>query len=164
MCGIILLFLIIMLKLEINKEYGYVLLVGLLLYLTQQIVLLIPVMQMRNKTKIKAPTLYPRDSEIGELKLDDETVGDYMRAQRAHQNNVELMSVFMPLFLIIGLFKPKKAAIGGLIVFIFRIVGGIGYYFKKRVYGAPFHLGELYVLYLGFLIVYELLKKQTITE
>ena len=153
-----------MLKLEINKDYGYVLLVGLLLYLTQQLVLLIPVLKMRNKTKIKAPTLYPRDSEIADLKLDDETLNTYMRAQRAHQNNVELMSVFMPLFLMVGLFKPKKAAIGGLIVLVFRIIGGIGYYFKKRVYGAPFHLGELYVLYLGFLIVYELLKKQTVVE
>ena len=117
-------------------------------------------MQMRNKTKLKAPTLYPRDSEISKLKLDDEIVDKYMRAQRAHQNNVELMSVFMPLFLIIGLFKPKETAMGGLIVLIFRIIGGIGYTFKKRMYGAPFHLGELYILYLGFLIVYELFKKE----
>jgi hypothetical protein len=149
-----------MTTLEINKNYGYVLLIALALYLTQQLLLLIPVMQMRNKTKLKAPTLYPRDSEISKLKLDDEIVDKYMRAQRAHQNNVELMSVFMPLFLIIGLFKPKETAMGGLIVLIFRIIGGIGYTFKKRMYGAPFHLGELYILYLGFLIVYELFKKE----
>jgi len=149
-----------MTSLEIDKDYCYVLLVGLLLYLTQQLVLLIPVMQMRNETKLKAPTLYPRDSEISKLELKEETVDKYMRAQRAHQNNVELMSVFMPLFLIIGLFKPKETAIGGLIVLIFRIIGGIGYTFKKRMYGAPFHLGELYVLYLGFLIVYELYTKE----
>mgnify|MGYP001357306365 FL=1 len=149
-----------MTSLEIDKNYCYVLLVGLLLYLTQQLVLLIPVMQMRNETKLKAPTPYPRDSEISKLELKEETVDKYMRAQRAHQNNVELMSVFMPLFLIIGLFKPKETAIGGLIVLIFRIIGGIGYTFKKRMYGAPFHLGELYVLYLGFLIVYELYTKE----
>lgn len=149
-----------MTTLEINKNYGYVLLIALALYLTQQLLLLIPVMQMRNKTKLKAPTLYPRDSEISKLKLEDDVVDKYMRAQRAHQNNVELMSVFMPLFLIIGLFKPKETAIGGLIVLIFRIIGGIGYTFKKRMYGAPFHIGELYILYLGFLIVYELFKKE----
>jgi hypothetical protein len=149
-----------MTTLEINKNYGYVLLIALALYLTQQLLLLIPVMLMRNKTKLKAPTLYPRDSEISKLKLDDEVVDKYMRAQRAHQNNVELMSVFMPLFLIIGLFKPKETAIGGLIVLFFRIIGGIGYTFKKRMYGAPFHIGELYILYLGFLIVYELFKKE----
>ena len=39
--------------------------------------------------------------------LKTEDVGKYMRAQRAHQNNVELMSVFMPIFLIIGLYTPK---------------------------------------------------------
>ena len=149
-----------MTTLEINKNYGYVLLIALALYLTQQLLLLIPVMQMRNKTKLKAPTLYPRDSEISKLKLEDDVVDKYMRAQRAHQNNVELMSVFMPLFLIIGLFKPKETAMGGLIVLIFRIIGGIGYTFKKRMYGAPFHIGELYILYLGFLIVYELFKKE----
>lgn len=149
-----------MTTLEINKNYGYVLLIALALYLTQQLLLLIPVMLMRNKTKLKAPTLYPRDSEISKLKLEDDVVDKYMRAQRAHQNNVELMSVFMPLFLIIGLFKPKETAIGGLIVLIFRIIGGIGYTFKKRMYGAPFHIGELYILYLGFLIVYELFKKE----
>ena len=146
-------------ELNISKDYGYVLLVALALYLTQQLILLIPVLKMRSQTKIKAPTLYPRDSEIKDLNLSDEDVEKYMRAQRAHQNNVELMSVFMPLFLVIGLFKPKKAAVGGLIVLVFRIIGGIGYFFKKRVYGAPFHLGELYILYLGFVIVYELLKK-----
>lgn len=149
-----------MTTLEINKNYGYVLLIALALYLTQQLLLLIPVMRMRNKTKLKAPTLYPRDSEISKLKLEDDVVDKYMRAQRAHQNNVELMSVFMPLFLIIGLFKPKETAMGGLIVLIFRIIGGIGYTFKKRMYGAPFHIGELYILYLGFLIVYELFKKE----
>tara|TARA_B100001142_G_scaffold20059_1_gene18628 strand:+ start:8330 stop:8785 length:456 start_codon:yes stop_codon:yes gene_type:complete len=147
-------------NIEVQKEYGYVLLVGLALYLTQQLILLIPVLKMRSQTKIKAPTLYPRDSEIKELELKTEDVEKYMRAQRAHQNNVELMSVFMPMFLIIGLFKPKKAAIGGLVVLVFRILGGVGYFFKKRVYGAPFHLGEIYILYLGFLIVYELLKKK----
>ena len=149
-----------MTTLEINKNYGFVLLIALALYLTQQLLLLIPVMLMRNKTKLKAPTLYPRDSEISKLKLEDDVVDKYMRAQRAHQNNVELMSVFMPLFLIIGLFKPKETAMGGLIVLIFRIIGGIGYTFKKRMYGAPFHIGELYILYLGFLIVYELFKKE----
>ena len=146
--------------LEINTNYCYVLFIALALYLTQQIILLIPVIQMINKTKIKAPTLYPRDSEISKLKLSEETVDKYMRAQRAHQNNVELMSVFMPLFLIIGLFKPKETAIGGLFVLIFRIIGGIGYSFKKRMYGAPFHLGEIYILYLGFMIAYELYTKE----
>ena len=88
----------------------------------------------------------------------EEDVDYYLRAQRAHQNNVEFMSVFMPLFLIIGLFEPKKTAIGGLIVLTFRIIGGLGYLYNKREFGAAFHLGELYILFLGFQIVYSLLK------
>tara|TARA_B110000261_G_C13085961_1_gene357836 strand:+ start:1960 stop:2418 length:459 start_codon:yes stop_codon:yes gene_type:complete len=150
-----------MISLNINKDYGYVLLVSLALYLTQQLIMVIPVLMARRKTNIQAPTLYPRDSEIKSLELKEEDVDYYLRAQRAHQNNVEFMSVFLPLFLIIGLFKPKKTAIGGLIVLIFRIIGGIGYLYKKRVFGAAFHFGELYILFLGFQIVYELLKKES---
>ena len=74
---------------NIKKEYGYVLIVGLLLYLLQQLIFLIPVMRERTNTKIKAPILYPRDSEIKELNLTPEQVLKYYRAQRVHQNNVE---------------------------------------------------------------------------
>ena len=104
-----------MVEIKISKDYGYVLLIGISLYLAQQLILVIPVIRARSLTKIKAPTLYPRDSEIKKLELKEEDVDYYLRAQRAHQNNVEFMSVFMPLFLIIGLFEPKKTAVGGLI-------------------------------------------------
>ena len=133
---------------HIKKEYGYVLIIGILLYITQQLLMLIPVMRERSSTNIKAPTLYPGDSEIKKLNLSDEQVLNYYRAQRVHQNNVEVMSVFMPLFLIAGIFKPTKVAIAGLIVWIFRLIGGIGYLYGKRMYGAPWHLGEIYLLYI----------------
>ena len=97
-----------MVELKIGKDYGYVLLIAIFMYFMQQLILVIPVIRARSLTKIKAPTLYPRDSEISKLKLREEDVDYYLRAQRAHQNNVEFMSVFMPLFLIIGLFEPKK--------------------------------------------------------
>ena len=139
---------------EIKNEYGYVLLIAVLLYLHQQLVLVIPVIKHRQSTGIKAPTLYPRDSEISELNLSEDQVDQYLRAQRAHQNNVELTSVFMPLFLIVGLFEPTQAAIGGVIVLLFRILGGIGYLNGKRMIGAGFHLGELYILYLAFKIAF----------
>jgi len=148
-----------MMELKISQEYGYVLLIAIFMYLAQQLVMVIPVIRARSLTKIKAPTLYPRDSEIKKLQLKEEDVDYYLRAQRAHQNNVEFMSVFMPLFLIIGLFEPKKTAIGGLIVLVFRIIGGLGYLYNKREFGAAFHLGELYILFIGFQIVYSLLKK-----
>tara|TARA_B110000879_G_C11144670_1_gene501852 strand:- start:554 stop:997 length:444 start_codon:yes stop_codon:yes gene_type:complete len=144
---------------DVKKEYGYVLIVALMLYLTQQLFMLIPVMKARNDTKIKAPILYPRDSEIKNLNLSDEQVVNYYRAQRVHQNNVEVMSVFMPIFLIAGFFKPNKVALAGLIVLIFRIIGGIGYLYGNRMYGAGWHLGELYLLYLAGVISYDLVKK-----
>ena len=46
---------------NIKKEYGYVLIIGILLYITQQVLMLIPVMRERSSTNIKAPILYPRD-------------------------------------------------------------------------------------------------------
>ena len=119
---------------NIKKEYGYVLIIGLLLYITQQVLMIIPVMRERRSTKIKAPTLYPRDSEIKNLNLSEDDVLNYYRAQRVHQNNVEAMSVFMPLFLIAGIFQPTKVAIAGAIVWVFRLVGGIGYLYGKRMY------------------------------
>jgi len=142
---------------NIKKEYGYVLILGLLLYITQQVLMIIPVMRERRSTKIKAPTLYPRDSEIKNLNLSEDDVLNYYRAQRVHQNNVEAMSVFMPLFLIAGIFQPTKVAIAGAIVWFFRLVGGIGYLYGKRMYGVPWHLGELYLLYIVGYSAFELL-------
>jgi hypothetical protein len=151
-------------NININKSYGYVLIIGVLLYLTQQLLMVIPIALERKNTNIKAPTLYPRDSEIEKLKLTEHQVLKYYRAQRVHQNNVELMSVFMPIFLIAGLFEPVKVAIAGVVVWIFRIVGGIGYLYGQRMYGAPYHLGELYLLYIVCTIAYKFLNKVDIAK
>lgn len=145
---------------NVKKEYGYVLFVGLLLYLMQQLVFIIPVLRERSKTKIEAPTLYPRDSEIQKLNLSEKQVLSYQRAQRTHQNNVESMSVFMPIFLVAGLFEPKNVAIAGAIVLLFRLIGGIGYLYGKRIYGAPWHFGELFLLYTVGKIAYKMLFKK----
>ena len=145
---------------NIKKEYGYVLIIALFLYITQQVLMVIPVMRERSSTKIKAPTLYPRDSEIKKLNLSEDQVLNYYRAQRVHQNNVEAMSVFMPMFLIAGFFQPTKVAIAGAIVWIFRLVGGIGYLYGQRMYGAPWHLGEIYLLYIIGYSAFDLLSKK----
>ena len=145
---------------NIKKEYGYVLIVALFLYITQQVLMVIPVMRERSSTKIKAPTLYPRDSEIKKLNLSEDQVLNYYRAQRVHQNNVEAMSVFMPMFLIAGFFQPTKVAIAGAIVWIFRLVGGFGYLYGQRMYGAPWHLGEIYLLYIIGYSAFDLLSKK----
>ena len=147
---------------NIKKEYGFVLIIALLLYITQQVLMIIPVMKERSSSNIKAPILYPRDSEIKELGLSKEQVLNYYRAQRVHQNNVEVMSVFMPLFLIAGFFEPTKVAIAGAIVWIFRLVGGIGYLYGKRMYGVPWHLGEIYLLYIIGKTAFDLLIKNDV--
>ena len=147
---------------NIKKEYGYVLIMALLLYITQQVLMIIPVMKERSSSNIKAPILYPRDSEIKELGLSKEQVLNYYRAQRVHQNNVEVMSVFMPLFLIAGFFEPAHVAIAGAIVWIFRLVGGIGYLYGKRMYGVPWHIGEIYLLYIIGKTAFDLLIKNDV--
>ena len=144
------------------------------MFLLQQIVLVLPVVKQRISTGIKAPTLYPRDGQIKELKLAPYQVENYMRAQRAHQNNVEFTSVFMALFLVTGLFPEVtlhvalagaasrrgrvtllstfSEASGGPLgawVVLFRLLGGVGYLFGVRQIGSFFHLGELYILYLA---------------
>jgi uncharacterized MAPEG superfamily protein len=149
-------------QLEVSNDYGYVIALGCFMYLTQQLILLIVpggVMSARKDTGIKAPTLYPRDSEIKKLKLTDEQVNRYYCAQRAHQNSMEFYSVFMGLFLIIGLFEPLETAKAGAVVAVFRLIGGFAYIKLipvPRGAGGFFHLGELYVLYLGFRQAYRM--------
>jgi hypothetical protein len=68
----------------------------------------------------------------------------------------------MPLFLIAGFFEPTKVAIAGAIVWIFRLVGGIGYLYGKRMYGVPWHLGEIYLLYIIGRTAFDLLIKNDV--
>ena len=118
------------------------------------------------RTGIKAPTLYPRDSEIKEKKLDDAAVQSYMQAQRAHQNNVEFTSVYMAVFLATGLVAgdlTMKVALAGASVLGFRVVNGLGYAYGgakhplKRL-GGLFHIGEVYTLYLAGSIAYRMVQ------
>ena len=138
--------------LTITRDHGYVAIVAVCMYLTQQLVMIIPVAKARKATGIKAPTLYPRDSEIKALQLKPEQVQDYLCAQRAHQNNVEVMSVFMPLFVLAGLFSPFQVAAAGAVVTFFRIVGMVGYLggpqSTLRKVAGLFHLAEIYLLYI----------------
>ncbi len=151
-------------KLDIAPEYGYVLGGAVSMYLTQQLVLLAVgkgVLPMRKATGIKAPTLYPRDSEIKKLKLTDEQVNEYYCSQRAHQNSMEFNSVFMGLYLVTGLFEPRNTAIAGAVVVVFRLLGGLAYNKTlplSRHVGGFFHFGELAVLYFAVRSAYRLVN------
>ena len=143
-----------MVSIDVVPEYGYVLAVGVAMYLVQQLVFVIPVVKARVRTGIKAPTLYPRDSEIKKLGLKDDAVAQYYSAQRAHQNNVEFTSAFMAPYLVAGLFKDitLHVAYAGAAIVFFRLLGGLAYSgvlpFKRGI-GGFFHIPELYVVYLA---------------
>lgn len=112
----------------VPKEYGYVLLVAVAFWIQQALIFVIPVVVQRNKTGIKAPVLYPNDKLVTELKLSDHQVGEYMRAQRVHQNNVEFLCIYFPMFLLSALENPTHAAAAGALVWLGRMVTALGYW------------------------------------
>jgi hypothetical protein len=83
-----------------------------------------------------------------------------MCAQRAHQNNVEFTSVFLPLFLVAGAIPGETTNIAwaGLSILGFRMVGGLGYAAGLRKYSGFFHIGELYILWKLGKYAFDLLK------
>ena len=145
--------------LTVDAEYGYVVAVALLLYIQQSIIFAIPVALARRRTGIKPPVLYPNDSLIKSLKLTDEQVDSYNRTQRVHQNNMEFLHSFFPIFLLSGLYNPVHAAIAGAVVFAGRMVTAIGYWHNanSRIFGGWWHFGEFYCLYMVGMFAYNLL-------
>eukprot|EP00949_MAST-11_sp_MAST-11-sp1_P004686 g4686.t1 len=136
-------------QLQISKDYGYVLLAGIWLYLNSALILVIPVNRARKKYGVKAPTIYPRDSEIKKLKMSDADVKDYMSCQRGHLNNVEFSSVFVPILLVGGLVSGDRTfeiACAGMFAAFFRMLGGLLYPYGMRGAGALFHIAELYII------------------
>ncbi|KAJ3140395.1 hypothetical protein HK100_009945 [Physocladia obscura] len=134
----------------VPSEYGYIIAVLVAIYLQQNLAFVLQVAQQRRLTGIKAPSFYPRDSEIKALKLNTEQVESYIYAQRVHQNNMELMSFFIPVFLIAGLYAPVNVAIAGASIVGFRFLYGFAP--RKSVlrrFAALFHFSELYVLYVA---------------
>eukprot|EP00294_Goniomonas_avonlea_P014806 CAMPEP_0114545168 /NCGR_PEP_ID=MMETSP0114-20121206/3256_1 /TAXON_ID=31324 /ORGANISM="Goniomonas sp, Strain m" /LENGTH=151 /DNA_ID=CAMNT_0001729577 /DNA_START=17 /DNA_END=472 /DNA_ORIENTATION=- len=146
--------------LELTADFGYVVAVALAFYLQQAIIFVIPIGITRKATGIQPPTLYPRDSQIKELKLSDSKVDRYMRVQRVHQNSLEFLAIFLPMLLVAGLHAPREAAIAGAVTWVGRLFTGVGYWFsaKGRLMGGWFHLGEFYVLYLVGQFAYTLIR------
>ena len=123
---------------QIPVEYGYVLLVAVALWIQQSIIFSIPVGLQRSKTGIKPPVLYPGDKLISNLKLSEAQVDKYMCAQRVHQNNMEFLCVYFPMFLLSSLENPVHAAAAGAAVWLGRMITALGYWSSasSRVYGA----------------------------
>jgi len=145
-------------QITVPDKFGLVLAVIMLFWVQQAVIFVIPVVTQRGSTGIKPPVLYPNDSLIKELKLSPESVDAYMRSQRVHQNNIEFLVPFLPVFLIAGLFNAEHAAIAGFAVWVGRLVSALGYWrsAEARSYGAWFHIPELYCVYLAGQHVYNL--------
>jgi uncharacterized MAPEG superfamily protein len=79
------------------------------------------------------------------LKLSEAEVDHYLRSQRIHQNNMEFMSFFLPVFVVAGVYNPLHTALAGTWVLVFRMLYAFGYAKSSsaRLVGAPFHFGEL---------------------
>ena len=105
---------------KVKKEYGYVLFVALLLYLMQQLVFLIPVLRERSKTKIEAPILYPRDSEIQKLNLRSLIV----LKSTVLPNHIQEIETLIPEFVFNPEFLREKHAVDDFINSKLIVFGG----------------------------------------
>lgn len=144
---------------DLTEEHGWFFLSVLALVLQQALVFVIPVSIKRRKTGIKPPVLYPTDSLIKELKLSKEDVEKYLCTQRVHQNNVEFLVTFWPVYFLCGLVDPLSSAYAGAVVFAGRMFTAIGYWHgaNKRVIGAWFHIPEYYLYFTLGKISYNLI-------
>jgi len=115
----------------------------------------------KKKTGISPPILYPRDSDVKDLKVKPQDLTAYLRVQRVHQNNVEYLVVVFPLLLIAGVYSPIQAAIAGAVIIVGRQVFALGYYSatERRSFGAFHYFGALYLVFLCGSFAYKLLTK-----
>ncbi len=122
----------------VAPEFGYVVAMVLAFWVQQNIIFVIPVGMQRGSTGIKPPVLYPNDSLIKSLQLTEAQVDKYNRTQRVHQNNMEFLTVFLPIFLLAGFFNPVHTAAAGAVVWLGRLVTAIGYWTSSsgRIAGA----------------------------
>ncbi len=150
-------------NITLTADHGWFLASVVGFYLQQSLFFVIPVVKQRMATGIKAPTLYPNDSEIKKLNLTEEKVGDYMRAQRVHQNNMEFLSAYMPLYVMCGFVDPLTTAKCGGAILVLRSVNAVGYLESAsntlRKIGGLFHLPELYTVYILGKKAYDLINK-----
>merc|ERR1712106_627030 len=130
--------------LTVDPAYGYSVLVAALSFLLSfwQGGM---VGRMRTKLKVDYPAMYSDTEPL------------FNCYQRAHQNTLEKMPLFLILILAAGLFNAKVAAAFGFFWLISRVVYSVGYYSglpKNRIVGSLLSLlSELALLTMTFLQV-----------
>jgi len=113
-----------MVSIQLDKDHGYIFLVvagSVLLNLWQ----MMKVGGARKKFNVMYPKMYS----------DDEHFNCY---QRAHQNYLENLPLFLALLFLSSLYMPKYAAMCGALWLVARAIYSLGYYTgnpKNRIYG-----------------------------
>ena len=127
-----------MISIDVPADYKWVLLALVGVFFANQY-LVIGVMKARKKYGIKYPNLYAPPGHKNEEAFNC--------AQRAHQNTVEGMAMFLVELVIVGLFYPLFAASCGGLWSVGRILYGYGYAKNGpdgRLIGSLIsHLGDL---------------------
>merc|ERR1711872_675464 len=128
----------------LDPAYGYVLLVLVFCYLLsfwQGFM----VGRMRTKLKVEYPAMYSDTEPL------------FNCYQRAHQNTLEKMPLFLILLLAAGLFNAKVSTALGLFWVLSRVIYSVGYYSglpKNRIAGSLLSLlTEFALLTMVFLLV-----------
>lgn len=92
------------------------------------------VMKARKKYNVQYPRLYSEDNQ------------DFNCVQRAHQNTLENIPLFMVFLLLAGLYLPRLSAAFGVTYLVSRVVYAYGYYTgdpSKRNRGVFGYIGLL---------------------
>ena len=127
-----------LISIDVPADYKWVLLALVGVFFANQY-LVVGVMQARKKYGIKYPNLYAPPGHKNEEAFNC--------AQRAHQNTVESMPLFLVELVLVGLFYPLFAASCGALWSVGRILYGYGYAKNGpdgRLIGSLIsHLGDL---------------------
>ena len=142
---------------ELSRDHGLCMAVVVGYWLLQGIVLSIPVGIARKKYGVSPPQLYLTNADVAErkdikdaVKITKEDVIAYNSVQRSHQNNMEFMVAFMPVFLCGAIVQPRESAIAGAFSLLARTMSCFGYQYAPngRLIGAWGYVPIFYIIYI----------------
>ncbi|XP_076444441.1 glutathione S-transferase 3, mitochondrial-like [Babylonia areolata] len=131
----------------IQSDFGYVLLVVISTWILNNW-LAMQVMKARKKYEVQYPKLY------------SDNCHEFNCVQRAHQNTLENIPLFLVLLLLGGIKFPRLSALFGVIYLASRVVYAYGYYTgdpSKRNRGVFGYLGYFGLVIINILFAISLL-------
>ncbi|XP_078619802.1 glutathione S-transferase 3, mitochondrial-like isoform X3 [Branchiostoma floridae x Branchiostoma japonicum] len=124
---------------QVAPEFGYVVFSLVATFVTYTY-LGVNVGRARKKYDVKYPTMYSDKDQV------------FNCYQRAHQNMLEQLPLFLVFLLVAGVQFPVPSAIAGLVWNAGRIVYAHGYYTgdpEKRIWGGFSHMGHFALILLA---------------